>query len=409
MTKAQINKILVENGSYKKLDNPLNYKIKPRKYEDKLIRANNAFYCKIEDYDEIQKYFNRTEEERKLEISKLRSENHKKFWASIDHTELGNKISEGRNNMSDEDKKAYGEKISNTILNFSEEKRNKWINGISESRKEYFKNMTDDEYEEYAEIRRESYRNKTDEEKKYWSDIQVEAWKRKSQEQKDEENRKRMESMDKYYSDEEWNKQRNEARRKANLEKYGVENQFQIREIIDQIKDTKLEEYGTLSLGVHTNYRYNGIKFDSSHELYFYIYHHDILKDDITRGKHFEYFIDGISHIYECDFLLDGENIEIKGCHLINNNMELIDGYGDKHVFKEKTQCLKDNNVKIIIDESEEMKNIINIVEMKYPNLVESCVMKFTKRELQKLNPKPRIYKSKSSTDNYNGKTIFEI
>ena len=77
MTKSQINKALVENGSYKRLDNPLNYKIKPRKYEDKIIRANNGFYCKIEDYEEIQKYFNRTEEERKEELSKLKSENHK--------------------------------------------------------------------------------------------------------------------------------------------------------------------------------------------------------------------------------------------------------------------------------------------------------------------------------------------
>ena len=57
MTKSQINKALVENGSYKRLDNPLNYKIKPRKYEDKIIRANNGFYCKIEDYEEIQKIF----------------------------------------------------------------------------------------------------------------------------------------------------------------------------------------------------------------------------------------------------------------------------------------------------------------------------------------------------------------
>lgn len=376
MTKSQINKALVENGSYKRLDNPLNYKIKPRKYEDKIIRANNGFYCKIEDYEEIQKYFNRTEEERKEELSKLKSENHKKYWANVDRKEIGKLISKGRDEMSDEDKKRYAEKISNTILNFPDEKRAEWINGISNSRKEYFKNMTDEEHEEYVEIRRESYRNKNDEEKKYWSDIQVIAWKNKSQEQKDEENRKRIESMDKYYSDKEWNKQRNEARRKANLKKYGVENQFQRREIIDKIKDTKIDEYGSLSLGVHANYKYNNIKFDSSTELYFYIYHHNILKDNICRGKHFEYFINEISHIYECDFLLNNENIEIKGNHLINENMELIDGYGDGHVLKEKTQCMRDNNVKIILSDSKEMKEIIKLVEKQFPKLVESCKMK---------------------------------
>ena len=56
--------------------------------------------------------------------------------------------------------------------------------------------------------------------------------------------------------------------------------------------------------------------------------------------------------------------------------MELIDGYGDGHVLKEKTQCMRDNNVKIILSDSKEMKEIIKLVEKQFPKLVESCKMK---------------------------------
>lgn len=117
-------------------------------------------------------------------------------------------------------------------------------------------------------------------------------------------------------------------------------------------------------------YKYNDVKFDSKPELYFYIYYHDILKDNIIRGKNFKYKdSDGINHIYECDFLVNGENIEIKGEHLINENMELIDFFGDKHINKEKTQCMRDNNVRLILSNSDEMNEIINIVTETYPNL----------------------------------------
>jgi hypothetical protein len=384
------------------------FKYKPTRYKDKIVTHNKQFYCRICDFEEIQNYMNMTDEERKLEISKLRSENHKKFWANIDRTELGNKISEGRNNMSEEDKLRFSQNVSNGLKNRPQEEKEKTSKLISESRKEYFKNMTDKEHEEYSECRKRTWSNKSEEEMKRISDLQKEKFKNKTDEEKEFTISHLVSyNLGKEGYDKEWCKKRYELLKSANAEKYGVENQFQRREVINQIKDTKLEEYGTLSLGVHTNYRYKGIKFDSSHELYFYIYHHDILKDNISRGKHFKYFIDGISHIYECDFLLNGENVEIKGNHLINENMELIDFYGDKHVLTEKTKCLRDNNVKIIIDESEEMQEIIKIVEEKFPNLVESCVMRFTKRELEKLNPKPKVKKSKLK--NVDEKTIFDL
>ena len=192
------------------------------------------------------------------------------------------------------------------------------------------------------------------------------------------------------------------------MEHFGVENPFQAEEIIQTCKDTKWEKYGRLynpkSFG---RYEYKGIVFDSKEEVYFYIYHRDILKDNICRGHDFIYRDSkGEPHTYRCDFLLNGENIEIKGTHLIDvETMILKKAYNnqDEELLLYKTECMNKNNVKIIIAESQEMLDIINIVEKQYPNLVESC-----KKSKRKIIPKPRIRKS-SSTDIYNGKSIFDI
>ena len=235
----------------------------------------------------------------------------------------------------------------NTKNNFSKERKEE----ISQKKfqiqeKNILKNMSDEEHKLYSECRKETWANKSEEEMKRLSDLQKEIYNNKSEEEKEfikEQNRIFMNRL----CTEEYCKNRYENIKKSNLEKYGVENPFQRQDVVDKIKDTKLEKYSSLSLGVRV-YKYNDIKFDSSTELYYYIYHHDILKDDITRGKHFKYYIDGVQHIYECDFLVNNENIEIKGNHMINENMKLINIYGDKHINKEKTQCMRDNNIQII-------------------------------------------------------------
>ena len=71
---------------------------------------------------------------------------------------------------------------------------------------------------------------------------------------------------------------------------YGVENPFQAEEIIEKINTDKHP--------TRNRYFYKGVAFDSATELYFYIYHHDILKDDITRGKMFVYYVNGIINIF---------------------------------------------------------------------------------------------------------------
>lgn len=182
-------------------------------------------------------------------------------------------------------------------------------------------------------------------------------------------------------------------------DKYGVENPFQIREIVEQIKDIKLKKYGTLAVNAH--YIYNNIRFHSSQEIYFYIYHHDILKDNITRGKTFKYYENGVLHNYECDFFVNGENIEIKGSHLIDRKSMILIDFPDKKPLLEKTQCLKDNNVRIIIDNDEEMIRISKLVEKQFPHLVESCRIK--KSEIEDENYEDE-YNDYDTTN-----TIFEM
>lgn len=179
--------------------------------------------------------------------------------------------------------------------------------------------------------------------------------------------------------------------KKTNLETYGVENPSQVQSIKDKKAQTTMEHYGvenpfqaeeiikkinTDKRPMRNRYFYNSVAFDSATELYFYIYHHDILKDDITRGKMFVYYVNGKKARYFCDFLLNGENVEIKGRHLIDTKTMILHTYLDEIPLLEKTQCLRDNNVRIIIDNDKEMIRISKLVEKQFPHLVESCRIK---------------------------------
>lgn len=124
---------------------------------------------------------------------------------------------------------------------------------------------------------------------------------------------------------------------------------------------TKLLKYGTLSF--KTMYEYDNLKFDSSWELYFYIYYKEILNKNIQKGKIFEYKYDNEIHRYECDFLIDNENYEIKSNRFISDKGNLTQ-MPNAEWNKSKQKCMEENNVRII--SKEEIKPIIKIVDEKY-------------------------------------------
>lgn len=127
--------------------------------------------------------------------------------------------------------------------------------------------------------------------------------------------------------------------------KYGVEHALQNKQIRDKTK---------------RKYTYEGINFDSSWEIAFYIY----LKDHHIRFEYhsneFDYYYPGDNkiHKYEVDFKLFNRCfIEIKNIKLLEN---MIKNTNSKEHFK--YNCMLENNVKIITD----CTKYINYVNQKY-------------------------------------------
>lgn len=108
------------------------------------------------------------------------------------------------------------------------------------------------------------------------------------------------------------------------------------------------------------------IKFDSSWELYYFIYMRDI-GTPVARytGTGLDYIdAKGIPHKYFPDFVLNEELIEIKGPQFLDKNLNLVDPYGNNYKSGAKTKCMLDNNVRLVLPIS--MQYIIQIVEQKY-------------------------------------------
>lgn len=179
------------------------------------------------------------------------------------------------------------------------------------------------------------------------------------------------------------------------MKKYGVDNPSRSNEARNKIsekvkescteerqkkiEETKLKKYGKRSItdseksmksrienGTVVNkviYKYNDLEFASSWELYFYIYQKEILKNDIQKGKIFEYEYNGNKHFYYCDFILNDENIEIKGNQFLDelNNLKQMK---TREWDMCKQKCMKENNVKII--SKDEIKPVIKLVKNKF-------------------------------------------
>lgn len=168
---------------------------------------------------------------------------------------------------------------------------------------------------------------------------------------------------------------------------YGIGNA--IESFYEKFKQTCLEKYGEINFsktqagkekiregiykntGHHTSwgcsepYIYDGVSFDSSWEVAFFIYHKDN-GDDIKRCDiSFEYMYNNKVFHYYPDFELNGEIIEIKGLHFFKDmdiNKEMINPFDSNQngLFEAKHQCMVSNNVKIITDCNEYISYVNN-------------------------------------------------
>lgn len=118
---------------------------------------------------------------------------------------------------------------------------------------------------------------------------------------------------------------------------------------------------------------YNNTKFDSSWELYFYLYHKLLGKNIIRNTNVFLTYQDEYSryHKYIPDFIMDNQFYEIKGEQFIirdnkNNVCNLRNPYNESlnYISESKYQCMVQNGVNIIT--IFEIDKIIDFIDTKY-------------------------------------------
>lgn len=168
--------------------------------------------------------------------------------------------------------------------------------------------------------------------------------------------------------------------------KYNVDNPSQIIGISDKVKQTKknrynnenynnqeklrktcLQKYGYTNPGCIKNiYYYDNISFDSSWELYFYIYCKDHNINIERNNDKFIYYINNIKHFYYPDFKIDNKYIEIKGDQFFKKDGTMQNPFGHKQdkLYEVKHQCGLKNNV--IFLKEKDMKKYIDYVNIKY-------------------------------------------
>lgn len=148
------------------------------------------------------------------------------------------------------------------------------------------------------------------------------------------------------------------------IKKYGVKHPMQLPEVRKKVEETNLKKYGQKHPGGH-NYIYKGLNFDSSWELYYYLY----LKDNKANftyhpKKFFNYEYNGINHTYYPDFEVNGHLVEIKGPQFFKDDGTMCNPFDHNldGVFEAKHQCMIQNGVTVISNIDEE----INFINNKY-------------------------------------------
>lgn len=188
-------------------------------------------------------------------------------------------------------------------------------------------------------------------------------------------------------------------------EKYKVSNVHQIPEVVAKSLETWNERYGKcnpqgrdmLDNRIRQNtldkygvkypcltkrcmerrkvcFRYQGISFDSSHELCYYIWakdHNLNIERYSGEGLDYESF-DGL-HKYFPDFIVDGRYIEVKGSHFFNEDGILYNPYTKdetiQSIWKAKQIAMNDLDVEIISDGETYIKYVSQHYSSEYASL----------------------------------------
>ena len=165
------------------------------------------------------------------------------------------------------------------------------------------------------------------------------------------------------------------AIRQQCLDKYGVEHYSQTNEYIEKCKATNQANYGVdwpqknreFMRNMQKRYAYEGMNFDSKPELAYYIWLKDHNADFAYQPDvSYEYEHNGVIHIYEPDFIVEGQAVEIKGDHFFKEDgtMQNPFDHSQDALYEAKHQCMLLNEVKIM--KSDEYEFYVAYVEQKY-------------------------------------------
>lgn len=123
------------------------------------------------------------------------------------------------------------------------------------------------------------------------------------------------------------------------------------------------DKYG--KIGSVLGYSYNGLHFDSSWELAFYIWLTDNNKQFIFHPENYIEYIgdDGLLHNYYPDFLVEGIFYEIKGNQFFNEKEEPYNMYTQKYWWT-KYNLIKKH--KIVILREKDMKFYLEYIKKQY-------------------------------------------
>ena len=119
---------------------------------------------------------------------------------------------------------------------------------------------------------------------------------------------------------------------------------------------------------MHKKYQYDGLMFDSSIEIAYYIYMKDHKTEILRANTSFQYEFDGKIWHYIPDFYLPqlDQYVEIKGDHFFKEDGTMQNPYDHSldPLYEAKHQCMLANNVKII--KVSEMKDVLEYICSKY-------------------------------------------
>jgi len=190
-----------------------------------------------------------------------------------------------------------------------------------------------------------------------------------------------------------------EKTRETILKKYGVRHIMQLDEIRKKRDETCLAKYGTIypiqtyevkeklkkslkawhethTRPFRTLYKYDGKRFDSSWELFFYVWLKDHGVDFQYQPKQIiNYVFEGNDHCYHPDFLVENYLVEIKGDQFFKEDGTMCcpwrhPSWSDEDkkkvdaLYEAKRQCMESNGVTIL--RGNDLLPVFEYIEEKY-------------------------------------------